>query len=157
MKSYFAKYFPVEGEIKEGDTTFYENKFKKVEMLGKTLVIWNGECHIQILKEKKYKLFLCSRDIQIGDTYYNESFEFTKYPNKSIAGSSTEWVGENGSYKVIGEISPEAIWVKENDEFEEEEIKRVPTLYPNSDWIEGSEKRGYESFFKIKGPCGHFH
>lgn len=131
MKKYFSKYLPIDGEIKEGDMFFFE---------GSTLPIQKNE-----FREKQYplscdkdpkqkvKLFLCSKDIQLGDTYYHD--EYCPYPKGEVADSNTKVMnahmmianeGENytgdESFKVIGEISPEATWVKEGDTFDEGEI-----------------------------------
>lgn len=119
-KPYFAKYLPVKGEIKA-------------------------------------KLFLCSRDIQVGDKYFHD--DFYPYPVGDIADTNTKvmnahmMVSNEGedyegdwSYKVVGEISPEATWVKEGDEFDEDEVSRC---------FYGKECPGGK--VKIKGLCGGFH
>lgn len=147
MKKYFAKYLPVEGKIKEGDLCIGEDEG------GLRIHECKKISYCEKIGCKKVKLFLCSRDIQVGDEYYNEQFEFTKYPNKSIADSSTEMVGENGSYKVIGEISPDAVWVKEGDKFDEDEVKES--------YIITNDKRSSSynlHWYRIKCPtCKTFH
>lgn len=55
-------------------------------------------------------------------------------------------LNEFEAYKIIGQISSEATWVKEGDEFE----------HPQDCWISNSEI-GQLDTFVIKGPCGHFH
>ena len=152
MKKYFAKYLPVEGEIKDGDYYHWAvtNTIQKFKALSERKP--SSDC-------TKMKLYLCSRDIQVDDEYYNEEFEFTKYPNKSIAGSQTEFVGVNGSYKTIGEISPEAAWVKEGDEFDEDEIMYLVKDLISGDWrlnIEPDPTIDLQRF-AILGPCKHFH
>jgi hypothetical protein len=64
----------------------------------------------------RVKLFLCSRDIQVGDEVkiLNESWE-----GIYKAGMDTEYM-----FKVIGEVSPEAVWVKEGMEFEEDAVQQ---------------------------------
>jgi hypothetical protein len=122
MKKYFAKYLPVEGEPKEGDMVIYKE------------VGWT-ENYEEALKAAVYgdpipikvKLFLCSRDIQVGDEVH------IPYPSGEVRIKPTEAsiiaignvAAKNNGYKVVGEISPEATWVKEGDEFNEEEVKRV--------------------------------
>jgi hypothetical protein len=110
---YFAKYFPIEGEIKEGD-------------IG-----------VMLLKNNiptPHKLFLCSRDIHIGDEiwYYGllgdlkqgKFYHLTKgYEGENIVDLTPEGEGTgfdlgSDGFKVIGEISPEATFVKEGEEFE---------------------------------------
>lgn len=67
---------------------------------------------------KKVKLLLCSRDITLDDCVI----------------------------KVIGEISPDAIWVKEGDEFEEDEVNIIQLPISKLNHVE------------IKCPtCGRFH
>ncbi len=107
MKTYFCKYIPVEGEIEIGDMYFFGKA-----LLKKTEEKYQRNC-------KKAKLFLCSRDIKIGDTVKilggsNNDYDI-KF--KDELNSGADW------YKVIGEISPEAIWVKEGDEFSIEDIQ----------------------------------
>lgn len=112
MKPYFTKYLPVEGEIKEGD---------KLNSL-------NGE----IPGSQHVRLFLCSRDIQVEDEIYipslNEYHKFLKADNHSLVcetlnGQHDETFDLCDYFKVIGEVSPEAIWVTEGMEFEESEIE----------------------------------
>lgn len=69
-----------------------------------------------------FKPYLCSKDIQVGDLVF--------VPNEEEAGNVTDdtdltYWKEKNSYKVIGEISPEATWVKEGDEFDEEDFKII--------------------------------
>lgn len=111
MKQYFTKYLPVEGNI------FPKDKF--IHTLYEGVIHTNED--VTPLKEhpdyKKVKLFLCSRDIQVGDelTHIRTGLKTKKQLGKSLSG---EWI------KVIGEISPDALaYVKEGDEFDENEIK----------------------------------
>lgn len=116
---------------------------------------------------KKVKLFLCSRDIQAGDTFFDNvgrKWENAEECYAKVAREANEKNFEygKGSYKIIGEISPNAIWVKEGDEFDEEEINKMAdlssTFHDNFEpWIEGRENLGYKCVVFIKGPCGHFH
>lgn len=85
-------------------------------------------CNCKIIYDKVYnnccgvKLFLCSRDIQVGDKITLDGISFTEFTR--LKELSKVYAPKFDSYfKVIGEISPEAIWVKEGDEFEEEDIK----------------------------------
>lgn len=117
---YFTKYIPVEEEIKEGDWFIdeYKNIYKCIKKdNGHT---WSSgySRSINIALSKKVKLFLCSRDIQVGDTVRDKTgkeFIFTKDVAKFP--KCYDLV-----YKVIGEVSPEAmIFVKEGMEFDEYE------------------------------------
>ena len=84
------------------------------------------------------------------------------------------WRPLSECFKVMGLISPEATWVKEGDEFEEDQIKicvdpdnqdnwyvDVPSgKYHDDDPIPPSRDNLYTDGTKIvyiKGPCGHFH
>lgn len=151
---YFTKYLPVEGEIKKGDRVIdpdFASLGTRLEALtdkeGKTIKERGGS---------KVKLFLCSRDIQVGDKYFHDTYH--PYPKGDMADTNTKVMnahmmvsneGENydgdWSYKVIGEISPEATWVTEGTEFEDDDI----SVYDVSHLP--------DTICYIKGPCGHFH
>lgn len=142
MKKYFAKYLPVEGEIKEGDWVINPNKPLQRAYIQSDPIY---------LKEyRKAKLFLCSRDIQVGDLVFalNEEEAGNVVDLKDLC----YWQSKK-SYKIIGEISPEATWVKEGDEFEGEGIDFVSTISDK----EYRNKTANNIYFKILGPCGHFH
>jgi len=167
MKKYFAKYLPVEGEIKEGDVylCIYDNS-RFVGVAGKEdLKIVNTD------RYTKVKRVLCSRDIQVGDeiramwkfddgslssqwgivtgdgaedqliktpNYWN-----VKMPTKierrvygkgnfGIYGRATGEIMDffyvirlpkEHSFKILAEISSEATWIKDGDEFNENEVK----------------------------------
>lgn len=115
MKNYYCKYLPVEGEPKEGDITLLAGEvapYNKIVPIG--LKAANSQ-----LKYQKVKLFLCSRDVKIGDKLYplegaedqNEGAEMTCLQDVAV-------FKRNKAFKVIGEISPDAKWVKEGDEFD---------------------------------------
>jgi hypothetical protein len=127
-KLFFTKYLPIEGEIaKYGE--------KVIDESGDVSVYKYSELNTTHGNLKKTKLFLCSRDIEVGDKVLDEEF--------------CEWIVQDSDLKalylltkVIGEISPEATWVKEGDEFDEEQIQFRGCL---------------QNLCLIKGPCGHFH
>jgi hypothetical protein len=103
MKKYFTKYLPIGGEIKQGDHTvkdgviFFHHRVSTTEMF---------EGH------QKVQLFLCSRDIQEGDKVrYGDN---CTAPEHEVEGSCET----NGCWKVIGEVSPAAVWVTEGMEFD---------------------------------------
>ena len=176
MKQYFAKCLPVEGEIKEGDTYWNPRRkiYQKAEK-GDDFDTLNTEYKTQGQKAyQKVKLFLCSRDIQVGDRIYSERSKqyyrvdgdepdtyHTLNPTGgwkcdmeekgkeiSSVGRLFTSVAKAESFKVIGEISPEAIWVKEGDEFNEEQVQERFVPYPNA----------YGNFVGVKCPtCNHFH
>lgn len=145
---YFTKYLPVEGEIKAGDGHFktkfvaglsevsekeyYANGGDEINPTGKVegdrIYIkdqgsWyhKGEC-------QKVKLFLCSRDIQVGDkAYFNttsDPVEVTKVENGMLTNKGGKTYSVDESFKVIGEISPNASWVTEGMEFDENDVEK---------------------------------
>lgn len=118
--NYFVKFLPVEGEIKEGETGISVNNttYTHYNHLGKDY-------------GKPARLFLCSRDIQIGEKCYHE---------KHIALGPTTTKNEDNSsfvFKVIGEISKDALWMKV---FYEERKKDLPTIFVHSMNPVGTEK-----------------
>ena len=134
-KKYFAKYFPIEGEINENNNTIINNE------TGRVYLLYAPKSITSIALEqgdKVAKLFLCSRDTP--ENWNNPHVDY--------------WDGikEEDRYRVIGEISPDATWVKEGDEFDEEEI--VVSRKPMKKYIENNP---YCKIVNIKGPCGHFH
>ena len=169
---YFTKYLPVEGEIKEGDRVIHpDGEVRKcIEIIKKDIkendliVMTENSGHYRD-KCKKVKLFLCSRDIKVGDKVKVDVLDNGKlndftFKNIDIDEGLPVWefegVGlfnyfpgydeELPPFKVIGEISPDAIWVKEGDEFDEEEIERL-------DRANGRKytKEQYESLVKLTG------
>ena len=177
---YFIKYLPVKGEIKQGDKVQYK--------IGE-IISYDVQLNTDNLN--KGKLFLCSKDIQVGDEVWNTAY------NEGPVGIATElhdnpeddcviaegihWivksdgsVGDlsvNQLFKVIGEISPDALgYAKEGQEFDEDQIQKFiyddsgdyddpwlwynPNLYDEGTW-ETTENKFKK--VKMKGPCGHFH
>lgn len=112
-KKYFAKYLSVKGIIKKGDIVMDSDGMQHY-----ALDSWVGK------EDVIGVLSLCSRDIQAGDKV------------RALDTPHIEFIWDKGGlegavransldlyFKVIGEISPNAIWVKEGDEFEENEVK----------------------------------
>ena len=145
MKKYFAKYLPVEGEIKEGDKfladgriyTFFgfdgaKSSVNTVES-GYIYHSANNSAREWLSKLKKVKLFLCSRDVMIGDkAYHHKAIERGSQEIKNGQYDDlAEWEGENVDeadlFKVIGEISP-SLGLQEGQEFTTEEAKALGIL-----------------------------
>lgn len=173
MKQYFAKYLPVEGEIKVGDKVESESSGRpkvtvtsiteKGDYVTDERDWYEPDSYFVLPKEKAKKfsktLFLCSRNIQVGDKFRHyhidpkKSAELRKpvhnFNNLSkeedvcdkVEDGKVWWSRDSpyvtqrvnyattieGCFKVIGKISPNAIWVKEGMEFDEEEWR----LYNN--------------------------
>lgn len=148
MKKYFAKYLPVEGEIK-----FPANIYCLSEGL-------RLNCQSMVCPDCRLaKLFLCSRDIKVGDKVRSDKEPHIEYELND---------GNNRAllFKVIGEISPEATWVKEGDDFDEDEW--MPMLaWGSEDFYSYQEGEVKEIFYsnplqgwEIKilcNNCKHFH
>lgn len=63
MKLYFTKYLPKKGEIKVGDILWQPGE-------GYTPATKDGVLYKAYTGDKKVKLFLCSRDVQVGDKVF---------------------------------------------------------------------------------------
>ena len=134
MKKYFAKYLPVEGKIKDDDY------FEEEDITGKKYILKNlGPLsllpHDHLKSRQKVKLFLCSKDIEVGDIV-KEQLLNGKLENFTI--HTLNDIDLDKQFKVIGEISSDAIWVKERDEFDKTDfinkkfvkLLSVPESYP---------------------------
>lgn len=136
MKKHFSKYLPVKGEIIEGDT-FLEHVIS-YRLLHKRDSEW-VICTLNLEKQfatvcknpVKSKLFLCSRDIQVGDKFTQQEIDMI-YPEARMTCINHAKDGDpicdegkcyaiNTVYKVIGEILTSNI--KEGQEFTEKEIE----------------------------------
>jgi hypothetical protein len=151
-KPYFAEYIPVKGEIKEGDT-FWNPSTSEYLFASKEMLSWN---YPTPNTWKKVKLFLCSRDIQVGDKVFgtiltgdnvyvsNEQQGYSLH--EDIHRISLEEAEMMDAYKVIGEISSDALsFVKKGMEFDEDQLKLTVC------------SRGFTSpvypVFQVKCPC----
>lgn len=166
-KKYFVRYLPVEGEIKTGDVFTVAaplgNKYKANEVKNGYVYVTTPKSFRFGLKECTiHKLFLCSRAIQVGDEVQDGDNFICKIPNEL----DLENALDNNFFKVIGEVSPDANWVKEGDEFEEDEVNKQwyddsgSSDNPWQDWFGNLEDDVITNEFirfQIKGPCGHFH
>lgn len=132
---YFAKYLPVEGEIKEGDMA--------ITIRGEIFQA-TKENNDPIYGDKRIKLFLCSRAIYVGDMITLDGVEFIHYDEGEVDSIWYEHIKKG--FKVIGEISKDAAWVKEGDEFNEDELLLYHTTSSG------------KNYFKIKcSQCKIYH
>jgi len=106
----FAKYLPVEGEIEVPCIVLETLTNGKTELF--QVDNFND---INLETQKLAKLFLCSRDITFPCNIY--CFGEKVWRKNCNSTSCNECV------KVIGEISPNAIWVTEGMEFDEDDIE----------------------------------
>lgn len=185
MSKYFSQFLPVEGEIKKNDYLIDPT----LPTLGIMQAITDNEG--KLIKNRggsKVILFVCSKDIQVGDKIDGEISVRFHSPKLVVAdGETGPKEGNWGNisifrdpYKIIGEVSPEATWVKNGDVFdeikyycinidafgewdsyifsEEEFKKRDMKPLPKDASIFGNSPRGmWFRYIKVKGPCGHFH
>ena len=172
MKKYFAKYLPIISEDRKPfSDTSREWAPMDIALDGEgqhsVIQIFNGKTYT-----RKAQLFLCSYDVQIGDIFKffgSDSNMFERRWEERYRET------ENNPFKIIAEISPEASWVNEADEFDEDEVQFIvfPDEEEKEDWVKetGSNKvmlHYYSSLVpsnskfiidaQIKNPtCKHFH
>lgn len=158
MKKYHVKYVPTNTPILNGDIVMTEGKrLAEIVSIGEdtgfSVVIYLDDETTDIEDSfEKVKLMLCSRDIKIGDFVWMDTpheilqqKEVTK-----IDGDKLFFKNDGENYcllkycsKVVGEISSGAKWVKENDEFDEEEIKRDVLV---KEWDPEAEENEYTHY-----------
>jgi len=186
MKPYFTKYLPVEGEIKEGDYAYDDSilstsdkkivKILKVDRRIKDHRSAQSETgtysNAGLAKLKLVKLFLCSRDIRVGDIVRRSTLPIIEYKVTELYDEETVFIesakdilrtfGDPKSlFKVIGEISPESLgWVKEGMEFDEGEVKKEKVSkrshveqYFDTELQEEGERWVYDNYDTIKIMC----
>jgi len=167
MKKYFAKFLPIKGKPLEGGWAFCTHEepnlgsYSLIHLIGKEWEFYKAQNGWY--PAEKAKLFLCSKDIKPGDKVYelykdgriSKEFEWTWAMDSCLH--------SEGVFKVIGEISQEASWIKEMDEIDENKIRIIYTCEKGSECDMHFGKQVCTApheiidTIKIKGPCGHFH
>jgi len=125
-----AKYLPVEDNLKQGDiceinSSERKGLFKvvdiintKKQILATILPLVKVEraetSKFRIQQLIKVKLFAVTQDIEVENRFVKYSLDFTK----GLDTESFNELKEQGYYKILGEISSDATWVKEGDEIE---------------------------------------
>lgn len=146
-KKYFTKYLQYNKPLKDGD-------------IGIMLLVDD--------EVKPFKLFLCSREIEVGDklrTFTGDSTIPVVLGCEAEREALQTGIDNYKLFNVIGEVSPDAIWVVEDMEFDENEVKILYQIWDAVLWVNVSkeELEGYRgkqkrrTHCRIKGPCGHFH
>jgi hypothetical protein len=177
MKPYFAKYIPVEGPIKAGDRYV----IRKSLGLGAYTDGYIGTAAIDFTPEAQrdqeasiLRLYLCSRDIKVGDKDVHtqimqsegeEIIHEVKYDYQLEMMKGLAEANNLVPYKVIGPISPQATWMKEGAELEEDEWEYVcinlkhgwTEIQVPKDHFDTINRQMFTHGITIKGPCGHFH
>lgn len=115
MKKYFLKYIPVEGKAGKGDTILVNNLPIYLQR-----DLFDFEMSYA---PERVKLFLCSRDIKIGDWLTHINGQET-YVDEELLISVNKGRLPN-DFKVIGEVNPKLKKLKEGDEFDETEIDKI--------------------------------
>jgi len=152
MRKYFTKYLPVEGEIFQNNQFLFKDNLYKAGQIDQDRVEdFNHDKTFPLSQCKKVKLFLCTSEIKLGDTWYSDWFH--PYPNGEVADTNTKVMDANMSvggpndehhpFKVVGEVSINAVWVTDRMEFEENEVeihvnhRKFPDMsFLLSDWEE---------------------
>ena len=131
MKKYFTKYLPVEGEIK--DKVLWNGMIHDV--YGESLTpnvtvvlrkIGTNREEVYLSDCKPVKLFLCTSEIEFNDTLFHADGTPITQEEKNKYGRNEILVWRSaGCYKVVGEVSPEAVWVLDKFDFTEDQIKPI--------------------------------
>lgn len=175
MKPYFAIFLNEEGEIEEFETAHINKEIDITDKNGEVVTTLypedrlsflfkegdnynfcirklhgTGASGISLKKEDfiKAKLFLCSRIIQVGDELIDSSGFTRIVESEDHLSKLTVLISSGEVGKKIGEISPDAKWVKEGDEFDraEWEHKEDSIITP-----------GKAAYVKIRGEDGKFY
>ena len=125
---YFLKYILVPGLIELGVTIAWDENINIPEQgihyrkTGRRIgAILKNIVDFTDLKERGHNpimahLCLCSHDIQVGDIVWTER-GFKRVPEDTL-----HLALEEKSFKIIGEVSPEASWLKEGMTFDDNDI-----------------------------------
>jgi len=102
------------------------------------------------------RYFLCSKEVCIDDEFYSQDGvlrnQATTINHGYIYNGGAIRFDQDKCFKIIGMISNETTWLKEGDQLDEDEVKKINV----PEWVKELLKLGHERY-KIKGPCGHFH
>lgn len=147
MKQYFCKYIPVEGEEKRKTGSTVSNE------VGICLREEDGGYDYY----QKVELSLCSRDVSLHEECWLD--------NEKVIPNQLHVDLRDKCYKVIGSISPDAVWVTEGMEFDEDEVtvQQVGPFHDMDDVFNVDNKvwnhtKTYKYYIQIKcSTCKHFH
>lgn len=155
---YFCKFLPVGGYIAKPikGVIFPEDKAKEAVIVDIADTEENNKITKQLerhfaIEGGGLKLFLCTHNISEEDWKSEGIVHIYHKPKNKF---------EEKPFKVIGEISPEATFVKEGDEFED---YHMTTFYMGESEYGWDKERPWEplkqekNFCTVKGPCGHYH
>jgi hypothetical protein len=154
----------------DGSDENYKEKNKDVEM-----IFWKGGGHTPKMNCKKAILYILTHEIDVGDEYLVEDISgnisswtcIRKEQDKIYYGDITY---DTQGFKIIGEVSPNATWVRAGDRFNEDQLNFLykhrsfrdedfssTEPYKTSDWKKG-EKEKYTCIVEIECPtCKRYH
>lgn len=174
---YFVKWLPVEGEIRSGDKFTWDKEIHTAasipeeSMWGPSVLTINGRNLVINKEDKKVKMFLCSRDIQVGDKIYSKNYqqegivsEFKDNSNELFWLQGEELIGNaiprhhiDNWGKVIGEISPDAVpFLEEGQELGEEQVRNKGEKLMINPFAK-MPVNVFMDIYEVKCPWGHFH
>jgi hypothetical protein len=147
MKKYFLKYLPVDGEIKNGELVYDTvNPDFRIELFECRIdgdILYDDRGFVRNKEHcKPVRLFVCSYDLKIGDKVWNPADLYSDDGELR----SLEELKELRVFKVIGEVSDDALWARERDEFDEDEIRIVYGSPVKKVWSAGESKHVLEFF-----------
>ncbi len=184
-KPYFAKYLLIDSDqsdLKNGDLFFWKDEVHKFHSsVGygiKTYTEFNKKDDSSVVLNwsnfiGKAKLHLCSNDIQINDEVLHlpdtnpklrfkvlniengvADIEYITHPENKFIGHKREWLVSN-LFKVLGELSPYAKWVKDGDKFSELNIFPEYDYTAETNFVLTGRKLAY---YKVRcSQCETFH
>jgi len=176
MNKATAKYLPVEGELVKGCKTTHglyngsygSNSGERAAILygndGESLPILTATIAPLVEDIKPVKLFAVTHDIEVGDEIYHKLTQTRCICLEIVDRIVKDDQGVNKYLreysKVLGELSPNAIWVKEGEEIELQ-IEDGELMYwwfdNNGNSFYRLDKNENNRFIKVLGPCGHYH
>ncbi len=138
MRKYFTKYLPVEGEIFQNNQFLFKGNLYKAGQIDQDRIEdFNHDKTFPLSQCKKVKLFLCTSEIKVGDSYFwsqnLSEIRIAKSIENGFVSTGQEATSmhtpvTNGNFKVLGEVSPEAVWVTDRMEFNEHEVRLMNDL-----------------------------
>ncbi len=142
MKQFFLKWLPVQERLKPGNRFVRDGKVEQVM----------GDLQGSILsrsKTPKVKMFLCSRELKIGDVGVEKltSGEYEQFQIDTENDIFPDMIAKGEQFKVIGLISPSAVPLfREGDEFNDDE------------WDDVADNAYFRTttYIKLKQPNGTF-
>lgn len=133
MKEYFTIILPVEGEIKNSwllvDGVMC--KYRDEDDTHIYMTHPNGHTWARPKKDARtrYTLMLCTNNIEIGEEYQDKEGNVYVRDEDDIYDELQKM-----GFKVIGQISSNATWVTESDEFDVDELAYLMGSPPEHPW-----------------------